>query len=124
LERALVTRAWLLLLDGAGRMTDAVLPIDDLPDDPTEAVAMPSVGTVSAADLLARRVAQIVGETPAGAVVVVWERPGAPGESADLQRWAGPMRDAFANDPAGLRAQFVLTADGAHLLAEPQVRAA
>ncbi len=124
LERAVEPRAWLLFIDSAGCMTDVMMPIDGLSGDPTETVAMPASGAVSAADLLATRVSQIVDETPAGAVVVVWERPGGPGRSSDLRRWSEPMRAAFAHQPDGLRAQFVLADDGAHLVSEPQVRAA
>lgn len=124
LERAIAPRAWLLLIDSAGRMTDVLMPIDNLPEDPTETVAMPASGAVCAADLLATRVSQIVDETPAGAVVVVWERPGPPGGGSDLRRWSEPMRAAFAHHPDGLRAQFVLADDGAHLVSEPQARAA
>lgn len=124
LERARTTRAWLLLLDGAMRMTDATIPVEDLPEDPTATVAMPSSGAVSAADALSQRVAQVVDETPAASVVVVWERPDPPGSGPSVRPWAAAMRDAFSRNPAGLRAQFVLTDDGAHLIGEPMVRAA
>src|SRR5699024_4295995 len=92
LERAEKRRTWLLLIDDAMRMTDVMIPIDDLPADPNEAVAMPASGAVSAADGVAHRVAQIIDETPAGCVVVVWERPDPPGPTSDVAAWAAAMR--------------------------------
>ncbi|MGO1838056.1 MAG: hypothetical protein ACTH0E_00920 [Candidatus Microbacterium stercoravium] len=122
LEQAYVSRVWLMLLDDDLRSTDVIIPIDDLPTDPMAATAMPVDGPVAACDGLGVRVAQIVDQTPASAVVVIWERPGAAGADPDTLAWIDGMRRAFLKQPDGLRAQLVLTDDGAHMIGEPAQR--
>lgn len=122
LEKAYVARVWLMLLDDELRSTDVIIPIDDLPSDPTEPIAMPLGGAVTASAGFGARVAQIVDQTPAEAVVVVWERPGAPGADPDTLDWIDGMRRAFAGHPDALRAQLILSEDGAHMIGEPAQR--
>lgn len=124
LEKAHARRVWLMLLDDELRSTDVIIPIDDLPPDPSEPVAMPIDGAVTASTGFGARVAQIVDQTPAEAVVVVWERPGAPGADPDTLAWIDGMRRAFTAHPDALRAQLILSEDGAHLIGEPAQRRA
>ncbi|WP_156759402.1 hypothetical protein [Microbacterium karelineae] len=124
LGTASTARVWLLLLDDEMRSTEVLIPIDDLPADAGAVVAMPSDGPVAAAEMLGARVADIVRDAPVSAVVVVWERPGAPGARADTLAWIDAMRTAFASDPRALRAQLVLSDEGAHVIGEPARRAA
>ncbi|WP_110589245.1 hypothetical protein [Microbacterium suaedae] len=124
LDEAITDRVWLLLLDDEMRWTEVVIPIDELPVDASEVVAMPSGGPIEAAAMLGSRVADIVRQTPVASVIVVWERPGASGARADTLAWADAMRAAFVESPDALRAQLVLTDEGAHLLGAPVRRAA
>lgn len=119
LHNAITTRLWVILLDDEMRSTDVILPLDDAPEDPRAVVAMLSSGPVRAAQMLGERVAKIIDHTPARAVAVVWERPGPPGASGDTLLWVGAMREAFARNPGALRAQLVLSDEGAHLIGEP-----
>lgn len=116
LERALGRRVWFLLLDGSLRWTKVIIPIDDVPSDPHEVAAMPSDGPVTTAQLLAARFSEIVRATPADHIVVVWERTGAPTLDETDLAWIDAVEAAFAEDPAALRAQLVLTDDGARLV--------
>lgn len=116
LERPSVARTWIMLLDDQLRSTRVIIPIDDLPNDPQAPAAMPSGGPVSAARVLGDRIAQIVDQTPAASVVVIWERPGVPGTDPHLIRWVEGMREGFSRNPLALRAQLVLTDEGARIL--------
>ncbi len=116
LDQAHVARAWIMLLDDQWRSTKVIIPINDLPQDPRTPAAMPSSGPVSAARVFGDRIAQIIEQTPAAAVVVIWERPGEPGTDPNLMRWVEGMRDGFASNPRGLRAQLVLSGEGVRTL--------
>ena len=116
LEKAVVRRLWIMLLDDQWRSTKVLIPIDDLPRDPQAPAAMPMAGPVSAAIALGARIAQIIDQTPAAAVIVAWERPK---RDPRLMRWVEGMRRGFVHNPHALRAQLVLSEDGIHLLGEP-----
>lgn len=124
LDTALVERAWIMLLDDQWRSTKVIIPINDLPQDPMSPAAMPSSGPVSAARVFGERIAQIIEQTPAAAVVVIWERPGGPGSDPKLMRWVDGMRDGFAANPRALRAQLVLTNEGVRTLGRSALRPA
>jgi hypothetical protein len=101
-----------------------IIPIDDLPQDPQSPAAMPSGGPVSAARVFGDRIAQIIEQTPAAAVVVIWERVGGAGADPSLMRWVEGMRDGFAANPSALRAQLVLTDEGVRTLGRSALRRA
>lgn len=119
LEEAAAVRPWILLLDHELRWLPVAIPIDDMPADPYTVAAIPRGGPVPIAELFARRVVQIVDDTDAGAAVIVWERPGAPGVDEDTLGWVRAMRGAFDDDPTRLRAQLLLSGAGAQIVGEP-----
>ena len=124
LHKAHDSRVWIMLLDDQWRSTKAIIPIDDLPSNPQAPMAMPSGGPLSAARVFGERIAQVVEQTPAAAVVVIWERPGPSGADPNLLRWVDGMRAGFAGNPRALRAQMVLTSEGVKVLRHPRLRTA
>ncbi|WP_221584074.1 hypothetical protein [Microbacterium sp. G2-8] len=118
LPTACTRRLWVMLLDDEMRSTDVLMPIDDIPKDPTQIAAMPASGPVTVAQTLGQQIARIVQQTPVAYAVVVWERTGSALVDAVDREWIAGMRQGFASNASALRAQFVLSDDGAEIIAD------
>ena len=107
LQRANRRQWWTLYLDGADVQQPVVMPMAGYPDDPhAPSGAEGTKGTV--AEMLARRLAEVVEAMDAAKVVFVWERPGGPAVTAADRSWASALGAACSATGVAVRAQLVL----------------
>src|SRR5215204_6172500 len=109
LEGALRRQWWTLYLDDDDVQSPLIMPMAEYPDDPSEVWG--NEGT--AAQLLAKRVAQIAAEIDAAKVVFVWERVGEAASTEADRAWARALAEACCAEGLAVRAQLILHDGGA-----------
>jgi hypothetical protein len=113
LEGAIRRQWWTLYLDENDRQLPLVMPMAGYPERPDE----PCGDEGTAAQLLARRLSEIVEQVDAAQVVFVWERPGSDVSTAADRAWAKALGEACRAESVAVRAQFILHDDGARWFA-------
>ena len=113
LRNAVRRQWWTLYLDDQDVQRPVLMPMAGYPEDPYEPCG--ADGTV--ADVLADRLASIVGEIGAAKVVFVWERPGNDELTSGDREWAGALGAACRAAGVKVRAQLVLHDRGVRWIA-------
>lgn len=104
-------QVWAFFLDEHQRITDPIMPIEELPEDPHE-ICDSDLGPLPFARLLSRRLAWVSEEISAPHLALVWERRGSEVfTKADLE-WARLFSAAWPRPGVRLRAQFLLHDSG------------
>lgn len=117
LQNAIRRQIWFLFLDDDQRLMSPVMPNDDFPDDPHEAITVDDLGRCTAAELIAARFAMLQDEIGASHLLVVWERPGDRSLSDQDREWARTLGPALVAAGARLRGQLLLSTDGHRVIA-------
>ena len=117
LDRAVRRQWWTLYLDDQDVQRPVLMPMAGYPEDPYEPCG--AEGTV--AEVLANRLASIVGEIGAAKVVFVWERPGSDDLTTGDREWAGALGAACRAAGVEVRAQLILHDRGVRWLAPEDV---
>lgn len=117
LTGAIRRQLWLMFLDDEDRLSDAIMPTADFPEDPQEPVVVEDLGPVTAAHLMADRMEGIAAALGVTQLVLVWEREGDESFRAEELAWAAAMAEAVGETDLRLRAQFVLHDEGPRVLA-------
>jgi hypothetical protein len=99
---ALRRQVWTLFLDGDDRPCPLVIPVSDLPD-------LPGPGEGAS---FAHTMSHVAGTVGATALILVWERPGAPHLDVTDRTWLRALHDGFADQEVDLRAILVSHLDG------------
>jgi hypothetical protein len=108
LRSAIRRQWWTLYLDADDVQRPVLMPMAGYPERPDE--QCDGRGTV--AQIMAARLAEIVGEIGAAKLVFVWERPGG-AETTVLDRsWAAGLGEACRAEGLAVRAQLILHAGG------------
>ncbi|MBO3662389.1 hypothetical protein [Microbacterium stercoris] len=117
LTGAIRRQLWLMFLDDDDRMSEAIMPTTDFPEDPHEPAVVEDLGPVTAARLIADRIGRIGAAIDVTQLVVVWEREGEESFRDEELAWAAAMADAMAETGMRLRAQYLLHNTGLRVLA-------
>lgn len=100
--RANRRQVWLLLIDGEDRQLPIIVPMADYPATPYEGNA----------EAFADRIAALVEQTDAAAIIVVWERRLPPGTTEADRAWARELAAACHDCDVTVRAQLISHRDG------------
>lgn len=107
---------WFLFLDEDDRLTGPLMPGDEYPEDPVEAIETDDLGTVPAARVIAIRLRLIAEIVDAHRIVLVWERPGPDELDRPTRAWVKAMAAECRAVDVRLRAQLLLHDDGMRML--------
>lgn len=108
LQRAMRRQWWTFYLDDDDVQLPLLMPMAGYPERPD----LPSGDGGTAAEVIAHRLSDIVGEVGAAKVVFVWERPGRAESTPADREWARALAEACRAQGVTVRAQLILHSHG------------
>lgn len=133
-----VRQMWLLFLDGASRLADPIMPMDDHPLEPDELFDTEDLGRVPFVRVMVERARMACELVGAHEFVLMWERRGSAALDAHDVRWARGLAEAAGRGSgegcgqgfgagltgrtvAPLRAQLLLHDGGVRVIGEEEL---
>lgn len=106
IQQAIRRQFWMLFLNADQTLADAIMPCDDLPEDP-HVLADTDIGPLPHAEALARTLSHLMPDFGFAEAIFVWERPGGPAVGPDERAWAHALALACADRGVRIRGQFL-----------------